>query len=118
MSTSILNTKTFIVDADSHWSEPPDLFTKVAPPEYKDRVPRVQEVEGQKMWVFDGHVMGRASAAGVIGRDGKKESADLALNHWTIDKIHVGAYDPKVDRVIVPLGTCAVGSVVDPDVGW
>ena len=70
MSTSMLNNDMLVVDADSHWCEPPDLFTKLAPPEYKDRVPRVEEVDGQTMWVFDGHPIGRFSAAGVIDRDG------------------------------------------------
>jgi predicted TIM-barrel fold metal-dependent hydrolase len=86
----------FVVDADSHWSEPADLFTKRAPDRYRDRVPRVEEVDGQPMWVFDGHVVGRFSAAGVIGRDGRKESAHKALFEWTTDDVHVGAYDPKV----------------------
>ncbi len=86
----------FVVDADSHWSEPPDLFTKLAPAKYKDRVPRVEMVDGQRMWVFDGHPVGRFSASGVIGRDGRKESAHKALREWTIDEVHVGAYDPEV----------------------
>ena len=87
---------TFIVDADSHWSEPPDLFTSRAPAAYRDRVPRVEEVDGALHWVMDGHVVGRYSAAGVIGRDGVKEQAEKALFEWTIDQVHVGAYDPKV----------------------
>lgn len=89
-------TDTFVVDADSHWSEPADLFTRSAPPAYKERVPRVEVVDGQRMWVFDGHPVGRFSAAGVIGRDGSKEAADIALNHWEHEQIHVAAYDPKV----------------------
>jgi len=91
----------FIVDADSHWSETPDLFTKLAPPEYKERVPRIEVIDGVQTWVFDGHVLGQSGAAGVIGRDGHKESADLALNHWTIDDIHVGAYDPAVRMQVI-----------------
>jgi predicted TIM-barrel fold metal-dependent hydrolase len=86
----------FVVDCDSHWSEPADLFTRLAPPEYKDRVPRVELVDGVRMWVFNGQPVGMYSAAGVIGRDGKKESAETALFHWDFDMIHVGAYDPKV----------------------
>lgn len=87
---------TLIIDADSHWSEPADLFTSRAPAGYQDRVPHVEEVDGQPMWVFDGHPMGRFSAGAVIGRDGHKEPADNALHHWTTDEVHVGAYDPKV----------------------
>jgi len=87
---------TFVVDVDSHWSERPDLFTSVAPAAYRDRVPRVEEVDGEQMWVFDGHVMGRYGAGGVIARDGSKEESDTALNHWSGDQIHEGAYNPQV----------------------
>ncbi len=86
----------FVFDADSHWCERPDLFTSRAPAAVRDRMPRVEDVDGQPMWVFDGHPMGRFSAGGVIARDGSKEEADIALNHWTIDQVHEGAYDPKV----------------------
>lgn len=86
----------FVVDADSHWSEHPELFTRLAPAKYRDRVPQVKDVDGELKWVFDGHVMGRFSAGGVIGVDGTKAPADEALHHWTIEQIHVGAYDPKV----------------------
>jgi predicted TIM-barrel fold metal-dependent hydrolase len=90
------STPSFIVDADSHWCEPPDLFTKLAPAEYKDRVPRVEDVDGQKMWVFDGHPLGRFSAGGVIDRNGAKEEANIALHEWEHEMIHVGAWDPTV----------------------
>ena len=87
---------TFVVDADSHWSEPPDLFTSRAPAHLRDRVPRVEMVDGEASWVFDGNYMGRAGAGAVIGRDGKKEQANTALFGWTNEDVHVGAYDPKV----------------------
>jgi predicted TIM-barrel fold metal-dependent hydrolase len=68
----------------------------VAPAAYRDRVPRVEEVDGERMWVFDGHVMGRYGAGGVIARDGSKAESDEALNHWDGDQIHEGAYNPQV----------------------
>jgi len=86
----------FVFDADSHWSEPADLFTSRAPAAYRNRVPHVEEVDGQPTWVFDGQVLGRHSAAGVIARDGHKEEAEKALFEWAFDEVHVGAYDPKV----------------------
>ena len=86
----------FVFDADSHWCERPDLFTSRSPAAVRDRMPHVEDVDGQLMWVFDGHPVGRFGAGGVIARDGSKESADIALNQWTIDQIHEGAYDPKV----------------------
>jgi predicted TIM-barrel fold metal-dependent hydrolase len=85
-----------VIDADSHWSEPSDLFTSRAPAEWRERVPRVAQVDGEAMWVFDGHVMGRFSAAGVIARDGHKEEAHRALMEWDHEEVHVGAWDPKV----------------------
>ena len=92
----MLNNDTLVIDADSHWCELPDLFTSAAPAEFKDRMPRIETIDGMQKWVFDGHVLGQAGAGAVIGRDGTKESADIALNHWTIDQVHVGGYDPKV----------------------
>jgi predicted TIM-barrel fold metal-dependent hydrolase len=86
----------FVFDADSHWCERPDLFTSRAPAAVKDRMPRVQDVDGQLMWVFDGHPVGRFSAGGVVARDGSKEAADIALHHWTFDQVHEGAWNPKV----------------------
>jgi predicted TIM-barrel fold metal-dependent hydrolase len=88
--------QSFVVDADSHFSEPEDFFTSVAPANYKERVPHVEMIDGARMWVFDGQPMGRYSAGGVIGRDGSKEEAQTALFEWEHEMIHVGAYDPKV----------------------
>jgi predicted TIM-barrel fold metal-dependent hydrolase len=92
----MLKDGSLVVDCDSHWSEPADLFTSRAPAAYRDRVPRVETVDGAAAWVFDGHVMGRYGAGGVIGRDGQKESAQTALFEWQHEMIHAGAYDPKV----------------------
>ena len=85
-----------MLDADSHWCEQPDLFTSMAPAKYKDRVPRVESVDGTLMWVFDGHPVGRYSAGGVVARDGSKAESDTALHHWTHDQIHEGAWNPAV----------------------
>ncbi len=90
------NKEALIVDADSHWSEPPDLFTKRAPAKYRDRVPRVEDVDGSPTWVFDGHPMSSHGAAGVIARDGHKESSHTALHLWDWEEVHVGAWDPEV----------------------
>ena len=106
----MLSDGTLVVDADSHWSETPDLFTSLAPPEYKDRVPRVEVIDGVQTWVFDGHVLGQTGAGGVIRRDGTKESSDVALNHWTIEQVHVGGYDPKVRLEV--LDECGIDAQV------
>jgi uncharacterized protein len=90
----------FVVDADSHWSEPADLFTRRAPAKYRDRVPHVEEIDGTRVWVFDGHPWGNFRAGAVVGRDGHKENAAIALDNWTTDEVHAGAYDP-VERLKV-----------------
>ena len=66
-----------------------------APAKYKDRVPHVVEVDGKPMWYVDGAELGFAGGGGVIDREGGKGRALEALYEWTIDRIHVGAYDPK-----------------------
>ena len=100
----------FVVDADSHWSEPADLFTKRAPSLYRDRVPRVELVDGQPTWVFDGHPIGQYSAAGVIDRSGRKESSHKALFGWSHDEVHLGAHDPKVRLQV--LDECGIDAQV------
>jgi len=106
----MLDNGTLVIDADSHFTEPPDLFTRVAPAGIRDRVPRVEIVEGVKHWVFDGHVLGQATMACVIGRDGRKASADIGLNQWVIEDIHLGAHDP-VERLKV-LDECGIDAQV------
>lgn len=91
--TSTLETM-YVVDADSHWCEPPDVFTKLAPASIRDRVPRVEVIDGQRMWVFDGEPAGEYSAGGVVARDGSKESAHRALREWDFDQVHRGGHDP------------------------
>jgi predicted TIM-barrel fold metal-dependent hydrolase len=120
----------FIVDADSHWCEVPDLFTRMAPAEYRDRVPHVEIVDGERRWVMDGHPLSKAGAGAVIARDRSKESSYRALNEWTLDDVHVGAYDPAVRlevldecgidaQIIFPntigLGGQELGVIGDPD---
>ena len=45
-----------IIDADTHFTEPHDLWTRRAPAAYKDRVPHVEEIDGEPTWVVDGDV--------------------------------------------------------------
>jgi hypothetical protein len=55
----MLQDGTLVIDSDSHWSILPDFFSELAPPELRDRMPRVEEVDGRRRWVFEGHVCGR-----------------------------------------------------------
>ena len=84
-----------VVDADTHLTEAHDLWTSRAPAKYADRVPHVEEIDGRPMWIVDGAELGFAGGGGVIDREGGKGRALEALYEWTLDRIHVGAYDPK-----------------------
>ena len=84
-----------VVDADTHMTERHDLWTKRAPDAYKDRVPRVEQVDGAATWVVeDGAVLGRAGAGGVVDANGKKGRSFEGLYEWEIEQAHAAAYDP------------------------
>jgi predicted TIM-barrel fold metal-dependent hydrolase len=122
--------KPYVVDADSHWSEPADLFTKRAPAHLKDRVPHHEVIDGNRMWVMDGVPIGMAGSGAVIGRDGKKAPSEIGLHQWHVEDAHKGAYDPEarlqvlddfgIDaQVIFPstigLGGQGLGQIADQD---
>ena len=83
-----------VVDADTHYTEPPDLWTSRAPAAYKDRVLHVEERDGTPTWVVDDVEVCFARGGGVVDREGGKipffESSDKGM-----DWVHPGAYDPK-----------------------
>ena len=41
-----------IIDADTHLTEPHDLWTARAPKGYEDRVPQVHEIDGVPTWTW------------------------------------------------------------------
>ena len=84
-----------IVDADTHLIETADLWTSRAPASLKDRVPRVEDVDGEESWVMEGNVLGRAYRGGVIRSDGAKIETDIVYSEWRLEDIHAGAYALK-----------------------
>src|SRR5206468_4189489 len=56
-----------VIDVDSHWTEPRDLWTSRAPAKLKDRALRVQKnAAGVEQWVIeDGQVMGQVGYASI-----------------------------------------------------
>jgi uncharacterized protein len=84
-----------VIDADTHLTERHDLWTSRAPSRFKDRVPRVTQVDGSATWVVDGAVLGRAGAGGVVDRDGVKGRSFEGLYEWEIEQVHRAAYDPE-----------------------
>ena len=88
-----------VIDADTHYSEPPDLWTSRVPGKYKDVVPHhVEHPEHGRQWVMNGdEVMSQTVGAGsVIRKDGSKQ----ALWDWNIlgglpfEEVHESSHDP------------------------
>jgi predicted TIM-barrel fold metal-dependent hydrolase len=84
-----------VVDADTHLTEAHDLFTKRAPAKYKDRVPRVEQIDGQPTWVAEGTPLGFAGGGSVLDREGHKHAFLESMPVWSVDRVHAGAYDPE-----------------------
>ena len=99
-----------VVDADSHMTEQHDLWVKRAPAAYKDRVPHVEQFEGQPTWIIDGVPCGRAGGGGVIDRQGHKFAFNESMEIWSIDEVHRAAWDPQ-ERLRV-LDECGIQAQV------
>jgi uncharacterized protein len=78
-----------IVDCDTHFTEPPDLFTANAPVGMKDRMPYVKRVEGIDCW-FVGDKNFGSLGGNVIGADHNKLLGRFAYR--TYEDIHPSAY--------------------------
>jgi predicted TIM-barrel fold metal-dependent hydrolase len=76
-----------VVDADTHLSEPWDLWTSRAPAKYKDRVPQVRHVNGDYEWVFDGTPVGPARAISVIDPDMAKHFGSRFMFEHTVHEV-------------------------------
>ena len=81
-----------IVDADTHRTEPADLWSSRAPAKYRDRLPHVQVIDGKNTWVFDDVKVGAAGTASVITRDGTKVYG-FDFRGFSFDDIHLGAFE-------------------------
>lgn len=82
-----------VIDADSHLTPVPDLWTSRAPKQYKDRVLHIEERDGQQMWVMDGVEVSEVFGGGVIDDDDKKYAFNDSMMIWGYDEVHSGAYD-------------------------
>jgi uncharacterized protein len=103
-----------VVDADTHLTEPHDLWTARAPRTFAARVPHVEIIDGVETWTVDGVVLSRASASSVVRRDGERCRGSEFIR-WVFDDAHPAAYDvPTRLEVMDELGIWA--QVVYPNV--
>src|SRR5215467_6101760 len=92
--TALANDGIRIIDADTHYTEPYDMWTSRAPVAFKERVPHVEQIEGQPTWVVDGESLGFARGGGVVDKDGGKLPFLESMEKGQ-DWVHPGAFDPK-----------------------
>ena len=79
-----------VIDVDTHWSEPLDLWTSRATPKYKDRVPQMKQTDGRLVWTIDGDIsMGLGSASSVIHGTGRKAEG-IEFSQWLVGDVHPG----------------------------
>jgi predicted TIM-barrel fold metal-dependent hydrolase len=90
--------KLHIIDTDSHWSEPFDLWTKRAPKKFADRVPQVRQNEnGRNDWWIDDRLAFPYAGTSFVNNVGDKtRAASMNLETgipWS--EIHPASYDGK-----------------------
>jgi uncharacterized protein len=102
-----------IIDADTHVTETPDLWTSRAPASMRDRVPRVEtSARGTQRWVLGG-------VRGVLASPGMTATAGVGSFKnppRTYEEMHPGAYDAKARlKYMDDMGIWAM--VMYPNVG-
>jgi uncharacterized protein len=83
--------KQLFIDADSHVTEPPDLWTSRLPKIWHDRVPRiVNEADGVQSWYLGDHRMGPMGLSCLAGWSGPFPS-----HPPNYETAHPGAYEAQ-----------------------
>lgn len=86
-----------IIDADTHLTEPHDLWTSRAPASLRDRVPQVKVHEGRESWVIDGNQVIGLNAhpnSAILKQGGKVRDLDTFLD-LRFDDVHPGSSQVK-----------------------
>ncbi len=74
-----------IIDGDSHFAEPADLWTSRAPAAYRDRVPQLRPLDGTQAWFLEGNFF--ATLGGhTIAKGRTKTLGTLCLPYDEIDE--------------------------------
>jgi predicted TIM-barrel fold metal-dependent hydrolase len=79
-----------IVDCDTHFTEPADLWTANAPAGMKDKMPHVKRVDGADKWFVGDKYFG-SLGGNVIARDKNKLLGKLSFQ--TYDQIDQGSFE-------------------------
>ena len=63
-------TTSLIIDADSHVTEPPDVWTARVPARLRDDVPHVERIDGADIWMLQGNRIGMLGVMAPAGWPG------------------------------------------------
>jgi predicted TIM-barrel fold metal-dependent hydrolase len=108
-----------VISSDSHIIEPPDLWTSRIGSQWRDRCPRVERIDGNDWWIYDGQrigsVSGRKRRSGGLP-NGAVTSRGAVLTHSTFEDVDPAAYQPDL-YVKANLQDGVVGVVIRPTQG-
>lgn len=86
-----------VIDADTHLTEPHDLWTKRAPASMRDRVPQVKILNETRSWVIDGDQSigtGAHPNSSILKQGGKVRDLDHFLK-LQFEDVHLGSSSVK-----------------------
>lgn len=109
-----------IISSDSHIIEPPTLWVERVDARYRDRVPRVERIDGSDWWIYEGRRIGSVSgrkrrSGSAIGRD-QVSSRGAVLTHSVFEDVDPAAYTPSL-YVRSNLEDGVTGAVIRPTQG-
>jgi predicted TIM-barrel fold metal-dependent hydrolase len=79
-----------IIDVDTHLTEPHDVWTSRVAAKHRDRVPRVEQVEGRDLWFLGDQRIGAVGPTAPAGFD--RHMPDMPAGY---DEILRAAFDPR-----------------------
>ena len=106
-----------VIDADTHLTEPHDMWTKRAPAKFRDAVPQVMVLDGVRSWVIDGDKSigtGAHPNSSVLKEGGKVRDLDKFLK-LQFEDVHAGSSDVK-ERLAVMDAAGIYAQIVYPNI--
>ena len=106
-----------VIDADTHLTEPHDMWLKRAPAKYRDRVPQVKMHEGTRSWIIDGDKsigFGAHPNSAVLKEGGKIRDLDKFLK-VQFEEVHLGSSSVK-ERLAVMDENGIFAQIVYPNI--
>jgi predicted TIM-barrel fold metal-dependent hydrolase len=106
-----------IIDADTHLTEPHDLWIRRAPAAWRDRVPQVRMLDGQMSWVIDGNksIGSGAHPNSAILKDSRKVRTLNDFLKLKFSDVHPGSHSVK-ERLAVMDDAGIYAQIVYPNI--